>query len=290
MKTRKLKIAYAFLLFMPAVTLLQTSCSDNESDDAAGQGSVEIAANWDDYSEEAELPGNYTLAVVGIGEQAMDTRTATFSSLLDAGTYELAAYNTPENMTVNNLTATVALHENGTLQQLGYLFSNTRIKSVVVEPGKTVKTSLKMKQRVRKLTLTLTPKGGDPAQLEATELEAVLSGIASTFNLATEELSEAKDIELVFKKQPSGSYSATICILGVMAQEKQELTFQLDLSLGRHYKFKGDLTDVLRYFGNDIAPLSLKARFELPGGIDGSGTILPWEPEFVDGPDDVELH
>ena len=290
MKTRKLKIAYAFLLFMPAVTLLQTSCSDNESDDAAGQGSVEIAANWDDYSEEAELPGNYTLAVVGIGEQAMDTRTATFSSLLDAGTYELAAYNTPENMTVNNLTATVALHENGTLQQPGYLFSNTRIKSVVVEPGKTVKTSLKMKQRVRKLTLTLTPKGGDPAQLEATELEAVLSGIASTFNLATEELSEAKDIERVFKKQPSGSYSATICILGVMAQEKQELTFQLDLSLGRHYKFKGDLTDVLRYFGNDIAPLSLKARFELPGGIDGSGTILPWEPEFVDGPDDVELH
>ena len=290
MKTRKLKIAYAFLLFMPAVTLLQTSCSDNESDDAAGQGSVEIAANWDDYSEEAELPGNYTLAVVGIGEQAMDTRTATFSSLLDAGTYELAAYNTPENMTVNNLTATVALHENGTLQQPGYLFSNTRIKSVVVEPGKTVKTSLKMKQRVRKLTLTLTPKGGDPAQLEATELEAVLSGIASTFNLATEELSEAKDIELVFKKQPSGSYSATICILGVMAQEKQELTFQLDLSLGRHYKFKGDLTDVLRYFGNDIAPLSPKARFELPGGIDGSGTILPWEPEFVDGPDDVELH
>ena len=290
MKTRKLKIAYAFLLFMPAVTLLQTSCSDNESDDAAGQGSEEIAANWDDYSEEAELPGNYTLAVVGIGEQAMDTRTATFSSLLDAGTYELAAYNTPENMTVNNLTATVALHENGTLQQPGYLFSNTRIKSVVVEPGKTVKTSLKMKQRVRKLTLTLTPKGGDPAQLEATELEAVLSGIASTFNLATEELSEAKDIELVFKKQPSGSYSATICILGVMAQEKQELTFQLDLSLGRHYKFKGDLTDVLRYFGNDIAPLSLKARFELPGGIDGSGTILPWEPEFVDGPDDVELH
>lgn len=290
METRKLKIAYAFLLLMPAVALLQTSCSDNESDDAAGQGSVEIAANWDDYSEEAELPGSYTLAVVGIGEQAMDTRTATFSSLLDAGTYELAAYNTPANMTVNNLTATVALHENGMLQQPGYLFSNTRIKSVVVEPGKTVKTSLKMKQRVRKLTLTLTPKGGDPAQLEATELEAVLSGIASTFNLATEELSEAKDIELVFKKQPSGSYSATICILGVVAQEKQELTFQLDLSLGRHYKFKGDLTDVLRYFGNDIAPLSLKARFELPGGIDGSGTILPWEPEFADGPDDVELH
>lgn len=56
MKTRKLKIAYAFLLFMPAVTLLQTSCSDNESDDAAGQGSVEIAANWDDYSEEAGTP------------------------------------------------------------------------------------------------------------------------------------------------------------------------------------------------------------------------------------------
>lgn len=162
MKTRKLKIAYAFLLFMPAVTLLQTSCSDNESDDAAGQGSVEIAANWDDYSEEAELPGNYTLAVVGIGEQAMDTRTATFSSLLDAGTYELAAYNTPENMTVNNLTATVALHENGTLQQPGYLFSNTRIKSVVVEPGKTVKTSLKMETACQETDIDLDSQGRRP--------------------------------------------------------------------------------------------------------------------------------
>lgn len=290
MKTRKLKIAYAFLLLMPAAALLQTSCSDNEPDDAARQGNVEITANWDDYSEEAELPGSYILAVVGVGEQLMDNRTATFQSLLDAGTYALAAYNTPANMTVDNLTATVALHEDGTLQQPGYLFSNTRIKSVVVEPGKTVKTSLKMKQRVRKLTLTLTPKGGDPAQLEATELEAVLSGIASTFNIATEELSEAKDIELVFKKQPSGSYSATIYILGIVAEEKQELTFSLDLSLGRHYNFRGDLTDALKYFGNDIAPLSLKARFELPGGIDGSGTILPWEPEFEDGPEDVELH
>ena len=69
METRKLKIAYAFLLLMPAVALLQTSCSDNESDDVAtGQGSVEITANWDDYSEDAELPGNYILAVAGVGE------------------------------------------------------------------------------------------------------------------------------------------------------------------------------------------------------------------------------
>ena len=50
MKTRKLKIAYAFLLLIPAVTLLQTSCSDNEADGDAQQGSVEIAASWDDYS------------------------------------------------------------------------------------------------------------------------------------------------------------------------------------------------------------------------------------------------
>lgn len=290
MKTRKLKIAYAFLLLMPAAALLQTSCSDNEPDDAARQGSVEIAANWDDYSEEAELPGSYTLAVAGIGEQAMDTRTATFSSLLDAGTYALSAYNIPANMTVDNLTATVALHENGTLQQLGYLFSNTRIKSVVVEPGKTVKTSLKMKQRVRKLTLSLVPQGGDPAQIEEAELEATLSGIASSFHLATEELSVPKNIELVFKKQPTGLYSVTVYILGVVTEGNQELTLQLDLSKGRHYELKSDLTEALKYFGNDIAPLSLKAPLELPGGVEGSGGILPWEPEFEDGPDDVELH
>ena len=290
MKTRKLKIAYAFLLLMPAAALLQTSCSDNEPDDAARQGGVEITANWDDYSEEAELPGSYTLAVAGVGEQLMDNRTATFQSLLDAGTYALAAYNTPANMTVDNLTATVALHEDGTLQQPGYLFSNTRIKSVVVEPGKTVKTSLKMKQRVRKLTLSLVPQGGDPAQIEETELEATLSGIASSFDLATEELSVPKDIGLVFKKQPAGLYSVTIYILGVVAGGNQELTLQLDLSKGRHYELKSDLTEALKYFGNDIAPLSLKAPLELPGGIEGSGNILPWEPEFEDGSHDVELH
>lgn len=291
METRKLKIAYAFLLLMPAVALLQTSCSDNESDDvAAGQGSVEITANWDDYSEDAELPGSYTLAIADVGEQLMDNRTATFQSLLDAGTYALAAYNTPANITVDNLTATVVLHEDGTLQQPGYLFSNTRIKSVAVESGKTVKASLKMKQRVRKLTLSLVPQGGDPAQIEETELEATLSGIASSFNFATEELSAPKDIELVFKKQPAGLYSVTIYILGVVAEGNQELTLQLDLSKGRHYELKSDLTEALKYFGNDIAPLSLKAPLELPGGIDGSGNILPWEPEFEDGPHDVELH
>lgn len=290
MKTRKLKIAYAFLLFMSAVTLLQTSCSDNESDGDAQQGSVEIMANWDDYSAEAELPDSYTLVVTGAGEQAMNSRTATFQSLLDAGTYGLTAYNTPANMTVDNLIASVGFDEDGTLLQPGTLFSNTRIKSVVVEPDKTVKTSLKMKQRVRQLTLTIIPQGGDPAQIEETELEAALSGIASTFNMVTEELSEAGSIAIVFKKQPSGSYSATLSLLGVVPEGGQELTLQLNLSKGRHYKLKSNLTEALKYFGNDIAPLSLKAPLELPGGIEGSGNILPWEPEFEDGPHDVEIH
>lgn len=290
MKTRKLKIAYAFLLFMPAVTLLQTSCSDNEPDGDARQGSVEITANWDDYSAEAELPDSYTLVVTGAGEQAMNSRTATFQSLLDAGTYGLTAYNTPANMTVDNLIASVGLDEDGTLLQPGTLFSNTRIKSVVVEPDRTVKTSLKMKQRVRQLTLTIVPQGGDLAQIEETELEAALSGIASTFNMVTEELSEAGSIAIVFKKQPSGSYSATLSLLGVVPEGGQELTLQLNLSKGRHYKLKSSLTEALRYFGNDIAPLSLKAPLELPGGIEGSGNILPWEPEFEDGPHDVEIH
>lgn len=290
MKTRKLKIAYAFLLLMPAVTLLQTSCSDNQSDGDAQQGSVEIAASWDDYSSEAELPGSYTLVITGVGEQTMNSRTATFQSLLDAGTYGLTAYHIPANMAVDNLIASVGLHEDGTLLQPGYLFSNTRIKSVVVESDKTVKTTLKMKQRVRQLTLTLVPQGGDPAQIEETELQAFLSGIASTFNMATEELSEARNIAIVFKKQSSGSYSATLSILGVVPEGEQELTLQLNLSKGRHYKLKSNLTESLRYFGNDIALLSLKARLELPGGVEGSGTILPWEPEFEDGPHDVEIH
>lgn len=290
MKNCKMMTAHVFSLLLSGVAFLQISCSDNETDETSKQGVVEISTDWEDCSVEAQLPDSYVLNMTGIGEQNMDSRTATYQSLLDAGTYGLAAYNIPANMTVNNLMASVTLHEDGTLMQPGYLFSNTRIKSVVVEPDKTVKTSLKMKQRVRKLTLTLIPQGGDPTQIEGTELEAVLSGIASSFNLATEELSEAKDIELVFKKQPAGFYSATIYILGVVAEGKQELSFQLNLSMGRHYKLKDDLTDALRYFGNDITPLSLKAHFELPEGIEGSGTILPWEPEFEDGPEDIELH
>lgn len=191
-------------------------------------------------------------------------------------------------MTVNNLTASVALGEDGTLQQPGWFFSNARTKAVVVEPDKTVKTSIKMKQRVRQLTLTLVPQGGEPGQV-AGEIEATLSGIASTFNLSTGELSEPKSIKPVFTKQLStGAYSATIYIIGIAGNE-QTLSLSLPLTGGRTCSLVSDMTEELRYFGNDISPLYLKAALELPEGAGTSGNIHTWEPEFTDGPDNVEI-
>ena len=159
---------------------------------------------------------------------------------------------------------------------------------MVVEPDKTVKTSIKMKQRVRQLTLTLVPQGGEPGQV-AGEIEATLSGIASTFNLSTGELSEPKSIKPVFTKQLStGAYSATIYIIGIAGNE-QTLSLSLPLTGGRTCSLVSDMTEELRYFGNDISPLYLKAALELPEGAGTSGNIHTWEPEFTDGPDNVEI-
>ena len=157
--------AYVFPLLLLGITFLHISCSDNEGDEISKQGTVEITADWGDYSAEAQLPDDYTLFITGIGERNVDNRTATYQSALNVGTYDVVAYNKPANMTVNNLTASVALGEDGTLQQPGWFFSNARTKAVVVEPDKTVKTSIKMKQRVRQLTLTLVPQGGEPGQV-----------------------------------------------------------------------------------------------------------------------------
>ena len=241
-----------------------------------------------DYSAEAQLPDDYTLFIAGIGERNVDNRTATYQSALNVGTYDVLAYNKPANMTVNNLTASVAVGEDGTLQQPGWFFSNARTKAVVVEPDKTVKTSIKMKQRVRQLTLTLVPQGGEPGQVVG-EIEATLSGIASTFNLSTGELSEPKSIKPVFTKQLStGAYSATIYIIGIAGNE-QTLSLSLPLTEGRTCSLVSDMTEELRYFGNDISPLYLKAALELPEGAGTSGNIHTWEPEFTDGPDNVEI-
>ena len=280
--------AYVFSLLLLGIMFLHICCSDNEGDEISKQGTVEITADWGDYSAEAQLPDDYTLFITGIGERNVDNRTATYQSALNVGTYDVVAYNKPANMTVNNLTASVALGEDGTLQQPGWFFSNARTKAVVVEPDKMVKTSIKMKQRVRQLTLTLVPQGGEPGQV-AGEIEATLSGIASTFNLPTGELSEPKSIKPVFTKQLStGAYSATIYIIGIAGNE-QTLSLSLPLTGGRTCSLVSDMTEELRYFGNDISPLYLKAALELPEGAGTSGNIHTWEPEFTDGPDNVEI-
>ena len=273
--------AYVFPLLLSGITFLHISCSDNEGDEISKQGTVEITADWGDYSAEAQLPDDYTLFITGIGERNVDNRTATYQSALNVGTYDA-------NVTVNNLTASVAHGEDGTLQQPGWFFSNARAKAVVVEPDKTVKTSIKMKQRVRQLTLTLVPQGGEPGQV-AGEIEATLSGIASTFNLSTGELSEPQSIKPVFTKRLStGAYSATIYIIGIAGNE-QTLSLSLPLTGGRTCSLVSDMTEELRYFGNDISPLYLKAALELPEGAGTSGNIHTWEPEFTDGPDNVEI-
>ena len=278
----------ALFLVLSGMALLQTACSDSEREETSNQGTLEITTDWSDYSAEAELPGNYTLCISTIGEQQMDNRKASFQSVLPIGMYELIAYNTPGNMTVNNYTAIVGTDEDGRLLQPGYLFSNTRAKSVLVEADRTMKATLKMKQQVRRLTLTLVPQGGEASQIEG-NIEATLTGIASSLAINTGDLSAPGTMKLTFTRQPStGNYSATLRILGGAGNE-QKLTLSLLLSGGRNYSIESDLTEELKYFGNDISPLVLKATLELPEGAGSTGSIQPWEPEFGEGGENVDI-
>ena len=252
------------------------------------KGAVLVTTDWTGCSSDAVLPADYILRI-GSEEQTVKGETNVFKSLFLPETQSLLVYHQAEGVTVSGTTATVNTLEDGTLNPMpGFLFSAS--KELGVQKDDTLKVTVPMTQHIRTLALTLKLKPGDELRIASTA--AMLTGIASSVDLATGSLTDAegKTVVPVFAMGTDGGeiraagdpiLTASLRLPGVMTGEKQELTLAVTLIDGTVQTVVTDLTEALKNFGSGkMEPLALDATLTLPD-VEGdaaevSATISDW--------------
>ena len=286
---------YINMMGMTAAVLL-SSCVKDELHDTPHPdcGKITVTADWSDRGDGVDIPAEWTVTMGGYtGTETGETHAPDY--LFEPGDYTLAAYNTPENITISGTTATV-VRETGS----GTCISNapdwllTSVREVTIEADTDHELTAAMHQQVRRLTLVIEPTGDAADRIES--IEGSLSGAAGTLDFATGTYGAASDVALHFTKitegESSGKWTATVRLLGITG-ERQTLTATLTYSGGNPQPtgLESDLSVALADFNADKAePLTLGGTIaETPTEAGVTATIEDWRPGNGDG-EDVDIH
>ena len=269
-----------------ALTLAATSCVKDELHDTPhpDYGKITVTADWSDRGEGVDIPAEWT---VTMGDYTGTETGATHSPdyLFKPGGYTLAAYNTPEGITISGTMATVAAADGDCIVNTpGWLFSS--VQEVAIEADTDYSLTAVMRQQVRKLTLMIEPTGDAAERIES--IVGTLSGAAGTLDFATGTYGTPSEVELHFTKitdgDDAGKWMATVRLLGI-AGNLQRLTATLTYADGNPQptSLNSDLTSALNGFNDGkTSPLTLGGTIaETPGEAGFTGEITDWET--VDG-------
>lgn len=269
-----------------ALTLAATSCVKDELHDTPhpDHGKITVTADWSDRGEGVDIPAEWT---VTMGDYTGTETGATHSPdyLFSPGNYTLAAYNTPEGITISGTTAAVNAADGGCIVNTpGWLFSS--VQEVAIEADTDYSLTAVMRQQVRQLTLMIEPTGDAAERIES--IVGTLSGAAGTLDFATGTYGTPSEVELRFTKitkgDDAGKWMATVRLLGI-AGNLQRLTATLTYADGNPQPtaLESDLTEALADFNDGkTAPLTLGGTIaETPGEAGFTGEITDWET--VDG-------
>ena len=287
MKTNSI---YKTSLLAAALLLAATSCVKDELHDTPhpDTGKITVTADWTDRGDGVDIPAEWTVTMDGYtGTETEATHTPDY--LFAPGNYTLAAYNTPENITISGTTATVA-KAHGDAADLfisnapGWLF--TSVQEVTIEADTDYSLTAVMQQQVRELTLMIEPAGDAADRIES--IGGTLSGAAGTLDFATGTHGTPSEVELHFTKitdgDDAGKWTATVRLLGI-AGDAQRLTATLTYTDGNPQptSLNSDLTVALDGFNDGkTSPLTLGGTIaETPGEAGFTGEITGWET--VDG-------
>ena len=287
MKTNSI---YKTSLLAAALLLAATSCVKDELHDTPhpDTGKITVTADWTDRGDGVDIPAEWTVTMDGYtGTETEATHTPDY--LFAPGNYTLAAYNTPENITISGTTATVA-KAHGDAADLfisnapGWLF--TSVQEVTIEADTDYSLTAVMQQQVRELTLMIEPAGDAADRIES--IGGTLSGAAGTLDFATGTHGTPSEVELHFTKitdgDDAGKWTATVRLLGI-AGDAQRLTATLTYTDGNPQptSLNSDLTAALDGFNDGkTSPLTLGGTIaETPGEAGFTGEITGWET--VDG-------
>lgn len=279
---RKTILPVAIATFTFAV--LMTGCVKDElfNTPHPDHGKVAVTADWTERGEGIAVPKKWT---VNIGEYTGEETTATHApdNLFEPDEYRITVYNPAGDITVSGTTVTVIAAPRDAScisDQPGWLF--THVQDVVIEKDTDHEFTARMKQQVRRLTLTIEPTGD--AKDRIVSIEGTLSGVAGTFDMATGEHGTPSDVKLAFTKitegDDTGKWTATVRLLGI-AGNMQNLTGTITFADGnpRPASLESDLTASLKDFNTGkTEPLTLGGTVaETPAEAGVSATINDWK-------------
>ena len=277
------------MMGMTAAVLL-SSCVKDELHDTPhpDYGKITVTADWTDRGDGVDIPAEWTVTMGDYtGTEAGETHAPDY--LFNPGSYTLAAYNTPENITISGTIATVAPETgNGTYISHAPGWLLTSVQEVTIEADTDYELTAAMHQQVRQLTLVIEPTGDAADRIES--IEGSLSGAAGTLDFATGTYGAASDVALRFTKLTEGGssskWTATVRLLGITGNT-QTLTATLTYSDGNpaDTSLESDLTEALADFNVDKAvPLTLGGTMaETPTEAGVEAGITGWEK--IDGGD-----
>ena len=271
-----------------AFTLLLASCvKDNlYNTPHPDTGKITVTADWSNHGDGVDIPAEWTVTMGDYtGTETGETHTPDY--LFEPGNYTLAAYNTPENITISGTTATVVQETgNGTYisNAPGWLF--TSVQEVTVEADTDYELTATMLQQTRELTLVIEPTGDAADRIES--IEGSLSGAADMLDFATGTYGAASDVALHFIRitegGDAGKWTATVRLLGITGNT-QTLTATLTYADGNpaDTSLESDLTAALADFNADkTVSLTLGGTIaETPTEAGIEAGITNWEK--IDG-------
>ena len=287
MKTNSI---YKTSLLAAALLLAATSCVKDELHDTPhpDYGKITVTADWTDRGDGVDIPAEWTVTMSDYtGTETGETHAPDY--LFNPGNYTLAAYNTPENITISGTIATVA-KAHGDAADLfisnapGWLM--TSVQEVTIEADTDYDLTSTMHQQVRQLALVIEPTGDAADRIES--IEGALSGAAGTMDFATGTYGAASDVALYFTRitegDDAGKWTATVRLLGITGNT-QILTATLTYSNGNPQptELESDLTAALADFNADkTEPLTLGGTIaETPTEAGVEAGITDWEK--IDG-------
>lgn len=250
------------------------------------KGKITLTTDWSGIGEGLTAPATYSLKASDFSA-TLTGNAHTLDYLFEPGKCPLSIYNTPDHITVNGNTATVASVA-GNADGVGGFVHNapgwlfTSSPEAAIEADAVTPITAVMQQQVRQLTLLIEPTGGTSERI--VRIEGYLSGAAGTLDFASGTHTNPVNVELQFEKITSGDnagkWSATVRLLGTTGAQ-QMLNAQIHFSDGTPMAlpFDSDLTEKLAAFNaNKREPLALGGKVvETPTEAGFTVTITDWE-------------
>lgn len=271
-----MKININKLLLLTANCLLLTviSCTRVDLEDPL-KGKMTLVTDWNKRTAAIEQPPSYTVI---LNNQTLNyTQTSNLLPELDAGTYRIHIYNTPEKITISGTIASVNIIGNNVDPLPGWLFTATTEARYADFKEETI--TMQMRQQVRQLTITLKPTGGTIDKIS--NITASLSGIAGAWDFKENKpTGNSVSVPLNFTKKEDGTWQITIRLLGITGSQQRLIgTVSFEGGSPADIALDSDLSAIIAKFNEDkITPLSLQGEMkETPTEFGFTSVITSWE-------------